>query len=144
MEFFVLTNLLFLFQVLSFFQGLFTFYHQGYELAKDFNHYKMALQINIQNVSRVYFCELNFSLKLLQVLRLYCQYLVPCDCLASEFWGYGAISWITNHITGQIGTNSSEFFGISNNTVKNKHEVKGPQSFFFLFFFFERNNARII
>uniref|UniRef100_A0A8C3PMN0 Rho GTPase-activating protein 10 n=1 Tax=Calidris pygmaea TaxID=425635 RepID=A0A8C3PMN0_9CHAR len=35
--------------VLSFFQGLFTFYHQGYELAKDFNHYKMALQINIQN-----------------------------------------------------------------------------------------------
>ncbi|XP_006023770.1 rho GTPase-activating protein 10 isoform X1 [Alligator sinensis] len=35
--------------VLSFFQGLFTFYHQGYELAKDFNHYKMDLQINIQN-----------------------------------------------------------------------------------------------
>ncbi|XP_074723597.1 rho GTPase-activating protein 10 isoform X3 [Strix uralensis] len=35
--------------VLSFFQGLFTFYHQGYELAKDFNHYKMTLQINIQN-----------------------------------------------------------------------------------------------
>ncbi|XP_067408032.1 rho GTPase-activating protein 10 isoform X3 [Emydura macquarii macquarii] len=28
---------------------MFTFYHQGYELAKDFNHYKMALQINIQN-----------------------------------------------------------------------------------------------
>ncbi|XP_060634849.2 rho GTPase-activating protein 10 [Anolis sagrei] len=35
--------------VLSFFQSMFTFYHQGYELAKDFNHYKMALQINIQN-----------------------------------------------------------------------------------------------
>ncbi|TRZ13773.1 hypothetical protein HGM15179_013331, partial [Zosterops borbonicus] len=35
--------------VLSFFQGLFTFYHQGYELAKDFSHYKMALQINLQN-----------------------------------------------------------------------------------------------
>ncbi|NWU93724.1 RHG10 protein, partial [Upupa epops] len=35
--------------MLSFFQGLFAFYHQGYELAKDFNHYKMALQINIQN-----------------------------------------------------------------------------------------------
>lgn len=43
--------LLLVFQVLSFFQGIFTFYHQGYELAKDFNHYKMALQINIQNVS---------------------------------------------------------------------------------------------
>uniref|UniRef100_A0ACB8E7J8 Rho GTPase activating protein 10 n=1 Tax=Sphaerodactylus townsendi TaxID=933632 RepID=A0ACB8E7J8_9SAUR len=35
--------------VLSFFQSMFTFYHQGHELAKDFNHYKMALQINIQN-----------------------------------------------------------------------------------------------
>ncbi|KAG8453963.1 hypothetical protein GDO86_000550 [Hymenochirus boettgeri] len=35
--------------MLSFFQGVFTFYHQGYELAKDFNHYKLELQINIQN-----------------------------------------------------------------------------------------------
>ncbi|KAM4052879.1 rho GTPase-activating protein 10 [Anomaloglossus baeobatrachus] len=35
--------------MLSFFQGIFTFYHQGYELAKDFNHYKLELQINIQN-----------------------------------------------------------------------------------------------
>ncbi|XP_046947476.1 rho GTPase-activating protein 10 isoform X3 [Lynx rufus] len=36
-------------KMLSFFQGMFTFYHQGHELAKDFNHYKMELQINIQN-----------------------------------------------------------------------------------------------
>ncbi|XP_066242346.1 rho GTPase-activating protein 10 isoform X2 [Saccopteryx leptura] len=35
--------------MLSFFQGMFAFYHQGHELAKDFNHYKMELQINIQN-----------------------------------------------------------------------------------------------
>ncbi|XP_054418692.1 rho GTPase-activating protein 10 isoform X1 [Pteronotus mesoamericanus] len=35
--------------MLSFFQGMFTFYHQGHELAKDFNHYKTELQINIQN-----------------------------------------------------------------------------------------------
>ncbi|KAG8592367.1 hypothetical protein GDO81_000476 [Engystomops pustulosus] len=35
--------------MLAFFQGIFTFYHQGYELAKDFNHYKLELQINIQN-----------------------------------------------------------------------------------------------
>lgn len=38
--------------MLSFFQGMFTFYHQGHELAKDFNHYKMELQINIQNVRK--------------------------------------------------------------------------------------------
>uniref|UniRef100_W5MQJ6 Rho GTPase-activating protein 10 n=1 Tax=Lepisosteus oculatus TaxID=7918 RepID=W5MQJ6_LEPOC len=35
--------------MLAFFQTVFTFYHQGYELAKDFNHYKTELQINIQN-----------------------------------------------------------------------------------------------
>ncbi|XP_051561529.1 rho GTPase-activating protein 10-like isoform X1 [Myxocyprinus asiaticus] len=35
--------------MLAFFQTVFTFYHQGYELAEDFDHYKKALQINIQN-----------------------------------------------------------------------------------------------
>ncbi|XP_014901177.1 rho GTPase-activating protein 10 [Poecilia latipinna] len=35
--------------MLAFFQAVFTFYHQGYELAKDFDHYKTELQINIQN-----------------------------------------------------------------------------------------------
>ncbi|XP_015257744.1 PREDICTED: rho GTPase-activating protein 10 isoform X1 [Cyprinodon variegatus] len=35
--------------MLAFFQTMFTFYHQGFELAKDFDHYKRALQINIQN-----------------------------------------------------------------------------------------------
>jgi hypothetical protein len=39
--------------MLSFFQGMFTFYHQGHELSKDFNHYKMELQINIQNVRKL-------------------------------------------------------------------------------------------
>ncbi|XP_035993428.1 rho GTPase-activating protein 10 isoform X1 [Fundulus heteroclitus] len=35
--------------MLAFFQTVFTFYHQGFELAKDFDHYKRTLQINIQN-----------------------------------------------------------------------------------------------
>ncbi|XP_034033937.1 rho GTPase-activating protein 26-like isoform X2 [Thalassophryne amazonica] len=35
--------------LLAFLQGLFTFYHHGYELAKDFNHFKTALTISIQN-----------------------------------------------------------------------------------------------
>lgn len=43
--------------MLAFFQTVFTFYHQGFELAKDFDHYKRDLQINIQNVRKkhVYF-----------------------------------------------------------------------------------------
>lgn len=39
--------------MLAFFQTVFTFYHQGYELAKDFDHYKRALAINIQNVRNI-------------------------------------------------------------------------------------------
>ncbi|XP_043559441.1 rho GTPase-activating protein 26-like isoform X4 [Chiloscyllium plagiosum] len=35
--------------LLAFLQGLFTFYHHGYELAKDFGHFKTPLQISIQN-----------------------------------------------------------------------------------------------
>uniref|UniRef100_A0A8C7LC17 Rho GTPase activating protein 26 n=1 Tax=Oncorhynchus kisutch TaxID=8019 RepID=A0A8C7LC17_ONCKI len=36
--------------LLAFLQGLFTYYHHGYELAKDFNHFKTDLTISIQNV----------------------------------------------------------------------------------------------
>lgn len=46
----VIVGLFVFFQMLAFFQTVFTFYHQGFELAKDFEHYKRALQINIQNV----------------------------------------------------------------------------------------------
>ncbi|XP_064838386.1 rho GTPase-activating protein 26-like isoform X4 [Oncorhynchus masou masou] len=36
-------------KLLAFLQGLFTYYHHGYELAKDFNHFKTDLTISIQN-----------------------------------------------------------------------------------------------
>uniref|UniRef100_A0A2K6GAM8 Rho GTPase activating protein 42 n=1 Tax=Propithecus coquereli TaxID=379532 RepID=A0A2K6GAM8_PROCO len=35
--------------LLSFLQGLFTFYHEGYELAQEFAPYKQQLQFNLQN-----------------------------------------------------------------------------------------------
>ncbi|XP_062867244.1 rho GTPase-activating protein 42 isoform X1 [Trichomycterus rosablanca] len=36
--------------LLAFLQGLFTFYHEGYELAHEFEPYKQQLQFNLQNV----------------------------------------------------------------------------------------------
>uniref|UniRef100_A0A8C6E349 Rho GTPase-activating protein 42 n=1 Tax=Moschus moschiferus TaxID=68415 RepID=A0A8C6E349_MOSMO len=36
-------------ELLSFLQGLFTFYHEGYELAQEFAPYKQQLQFNLQN-----------------------------------------------------------------------------------------------
>uniref|UniRef100_A0A3P8VDI5 Rho GTPase-activating protein 42 n=1 Tax=Cynoglossus semilaevis TaxID=244447 RepID=A0A3P8VDI5_CYNSE len=35
--------------LLAFLQGLFTFYHEGYELAQEFEPYKQQLQFNLQN-----------------------------------------------------------------------------------------------
>uniref|UniRef100_A0A8C8A2V9 Rho GTPase activating protein 42b n=1 Tax=Oryzias sinensis TaxID=183150 RepID=A0A8C8A2V9_9TELE len=35
--------------LLAFLQGLFTFYHEGYELAEEFEPYKQQLQFNLQN-----------------------------------------------------------------------------------------------
>lgn len=43
--------ILFGLQLLAFLQGLFTFYHEGYELAHEFEPYKQQLQFNLQNVS---------------------------------------------------------------------------------------------
>lgn len=42
---------MFCLQLLAFLQGLFTFYHEGYELAHEFEPYKQQLQFNLQNVS---------------------------------------------------------------------------------------------
>lgn len=42
---------IFCLQLLAFLQGLFTFYHEGYELAHEFEPYKQQLQFNLQNVS---------------------------------------------------------------------------------------------
>lgn len=46
-------------QLLAFLQGLFTFYHEGYELANEFEPYKQQLQFNLQNVSVCLHLRLN-------------------------------------------------------------------------------------
>ena len=49
----------FFLQLLSFLQGLFTFYHEGYELAQEFAPYKQQLQFNLQNVRLYLFHRLS-------------------------------------------------------------------------------------
>lgn len=44
-------------QLLAFLQGLFTFYHEGYEVASEFEPYKQQLQFNLQNVSVCLYCK---------------------------------------------------------------------------------------
>lgn len=47
----LMCHISFCLQLLAFLQGLFTFYHEGYELAHEFEPYKQQLQFNLQNVS---------------------------------------------------------------------------------------------
>lgn len=50
--------------LLAFLQGLFTFYHEGYELASEFEPYKQQLQFNLQNTRN------NFESTRVEVERL--------------------------------------------------------------------------
>uniref|UniRef100_A0A3Q2CA47 Rho GTPase activating protein 42a n=1 Tax=Cyprinodon variegatus TaxID=28743 RepID=A0A3Q2CA47_CYPVA len=50
--------------LLAFLQGLFTFYHEGYELANEFEPYKQQLQFNLQNARN------NFESTRVEVERL--------------------------------------------------------------------------
>jgi len=50
-------------QLLAFLQGLFTFYHEGYELAHEFEPYKQQLQFNLQNVRDFRGCGLTYRIK---------------------------------------------------------------------------------
>uniref|UniRef100_A0AAQ4PA93 Rho GTPase activating protein 42a n=1 Tax=Gasterosteus aculeatus aculeatus TaxID=481459 RepID=A0AAQ4PA93_GASAC len=50
--------------LLAFLQGLFTFYHEGYELASEFEPYKQQLQFNLQNARN------NFESTRVEVERL--------------------------------------------------------------------------
>ncbi|KAI4814175.1 hypothetical protein KUCAC02_003381 [Chaenocephalus aceratus] len=50
--------------LLAFLQGLFTFYHEGYELASEFEPYKQELQFNLQNARN------NFESTRVEVERL--------------------------------------------------------------------------
>lgn len=56
-------------QLLSFLQGLFTFYHEGYELAQEFAPYKQQLQFNLQNV-RMHLLSPSFHSNDLRVTQL--------------------------------------------------------------------------
>lgn len=73
--------------MLAFFQTVFTFYHQGFELAKDFEHYKRALQINIQNVrnSLTFLLQLTFLLKIMnELMLLFCYFMWKFFCVLCQ------------------------------------------------------------
>ncbi|XP_063060017.1 rho GTPase-activating protein 42 isoform X2 [Engraulis encrasicolus] len=55
--------------LLAFLQGLFTFYHEGYELAHEFDPYKQQLQFNLQNTRNNFESTRQEVEKLMQRIR---------------------------------------------------------------------------
>ncbi|KAM9820314.1 rho GTPase-activating protein 42-like [Neosynchiropus ocellatus] len=55
--------------LLAFLQGLFTFYHQGYELALEFQPYKQQLQFNLQNTRNNFLSTKQEVQKLMRRIR---------------------------------------------------------------------------
>ncbi|XP_017271921.1 rho GTPase-activating protein 42 isoform X4 [Kryptolebias marmoratus] len=55
--------------LLAFLQGLFTFYHEGYELAHEFEPYKQQLQFNLQNTRNNFVSTKQEVEKLMQRIR---------------------------------------------------------------------------
>ncbi|XP_031427344.1 rho GTPase-activating protein 42 isoform X2 [Clupea harengus] len=55
--------------LLAFLQGLFTFYHEGYELAHEFEPYKQQLQFNLQNTRNNFESTRQEVEKLMQRIR---------------------------------------------------------------------------
>lgn len=63
-------------QLLAFLQGLFTYYHHGYELAKDFNHFKTDLTISIQNVMSLSLSTTYSSCRLTDMILHQCLFFI--------------------------------------------------------------------
>ncbi|KAJ8275854.1 hypothetical protein COCON_G00076060 [Conger conger] len=114
--------------LLAFLQGLFTFYHEGYELAHEFEPYKQQLQFNLQNTRNNFVSTRQEVEKLMRRMKtadqdykapgqwtmegfLYIQEKRPLGC-----------SWIRHYCTYEKG---SKTFTMSNSENKSAGKQNG-------------------
>ncbi|XP_036379556.1 rho GTPase-activating protein 42-like isoform X2 [Megalops cyprinoides] len=114
--------------LLAFLQGLFTFYHEGYELAHEFEPYKQQLQFNLQNTRNNFESTRQEVEKLMRRIRsadqdykapgqwtmegfLYVQEKRPLGC-----------TWIRHYCTYEKG---SKTFTMSNSENKSGSKQNG-------------------
>ncbi|XP_077350447.1 rho GTPase-activating protein 42 isoform X2 [Festucalex cinctus] len=114
--------------LLAFLQGLFTFYHEGYELAHEFEPYKQQLQFNLQNTRNNFVSTKQEVEKLMRRIRsadqdykapgrwsmegfLYVQEKRPLGC-----------TWTRHYCTYE---KSSKTFAMSNTDNKSANKQNG-------------------
>lgn len=122
--------------LLAFLQGLFTFYHEGYELAQEFEPYKQQLQFNLQNTRNNFVSTKQEVEKLMRRIRSVDQDYKPPGQWTMEGFLYVqekrplGCSWTRHYCTYDKGNNTfaminteSKSSGKQNSVVPNQPEV---------------------
>ncbi|XP_035240912.1 rho GTPase-activating protein 42-like isoform X2 [Anguilla anguilla] len=114
--------------LLAFLQGLFTFYHEGYELAQEFEPYKKQLQFNLQNTRNNFESTKQEVENLMKRIRSVDQDYIPPGKWAMEGFLYVqekrplGCTWVRHYCTFEKGTKT---FFISNTENKSACKQNG-------------------
>ncbi|XP_043853313.1 rho GTPase-activating protein 42 [Dromiciops gliroides] len=114
--------------LLSFLQGLFTFYHEGYELAQEFAPYKQQLQFNLQNTRNNFESTRQEVERLMQRMKAANQDYRPPSQWTMEGYLYVqekrplGFTWIKHYCTYDKG---SKTFTMSISEMKSSGKVNG-------------------
>ncbi|XP_068172632.1 rho GTPase-activating protein 42 isoform X2 [Antennarius striatus] len=114
--------------LLAFLQGLFTFYHEGYELAHEFEPYKQQLQFNLQNTRNNFVSTKQEVEKLMKRIRSADQDYKPPGQWTMEGFLYVqekrplGCTWTRHYCTYEKG---SKIFSLSNTENKSATKQNG-------------------
>ncbi|XP_059186398.1 rho GTPase-activating protein 42 isoform X2 [Centropristis striata] len=114
--------------LLAFLQGLFTFYHEGYELAHEFEPYKQQLQFNLQNTRNNFVSTKQEVEKLMKRIRSADQDYKPPGPWTMEGFLYVqekrplGCTWTRHYCTYEKG---SKTFSMSNTENKSAGKQNG-------------------
>ncbi|XP_026143706.1 rho GTPase-activating protein 42-like [Carassius auratus] len=117
--------------LLAFLQGLFTFYHEGYELAHEFEPYKQQLQFNLQNTRNNFLSTKQEVEKLMNRVRSADQDQKPPGQWTMEGYLYVqekrplGCAWTRHYCTYEKGSNS---FSMCNTEAKPTAKQNGVLS----------------
>uniref|UniRef100_A0A8C1UCC5 Rho GTPase-activating protein 42 n=1 Tax=Cyprinus carpio TaxID=7962 RepID=A0A8C1UCC5_CYPCA len=117
--------------LLAFLQGLFTFYHEGYELAHEFEPYKQQLQYNLQNTRNNFLSTKQEVEKLMNRVRSADQDQKPPGQWTMEGYLYVqekrplGCAWIQHYCTYEKGSNT---FSMCNTEAKPTAKQNGVMS----------------
>ncbi|KAM7131959.1 rho GTPase-activating protein 42 isoform 1-T2 [Ciconia maguari] len=114
--------------LLAFLQGLFTFYHEGYELAQEFAPYKQQLQFNLQNTRNNFESTRQEVERLMQRMKSANQDYRPPSQWTMEGYLYVqekrplGFTWVKHYCTYDKGTKT---FTMSISETKSGGKVNG-------------------